>query len=64
MERYLFKALEAMISNGAEAKRKCPELWWEQLISITDLVLSLPCSESLEGSPPGQSPNSSQPTLV
>lgn len=25
MERYLFRSFEAMISNGAEAKRKCPE---------------------------------------
>ena len=34
MERYLFRVLEAMISNGAEAKRKCPERQLEQLISI------------------------------
>ena len=32
------------------------------MISITDLALSLPCLEALDGSPPGQSPNSSQPT--
>lgn len=35
----------------------------EWLISITDLALSLPCLETLEGSFPGQTPNSSQPTL-